>query len=94
MGRRKKVVEEPVVEVQKQKEEKVTIKTKQTCLFKVTPLSDNVKLYKHPTDKKTQGKLKRGQVYNVMCEINYTFVKMYRLDTGHYIIADQNICIV
>ena len=36
-------------------------------------------------------KLKKGEVCNVVCEINYTPVKMYKLDNGYYVIADQNI---
>lgn len=103
MARKKKVVEEPVaveasenveeqvIEQPIQKEEKIIINTKETCLFQITALTNNVKLYKYPTDKNPQGKLKKGQVYSVTCEINYTPAKMYRLNTGYYIIADQNI---
>ena len=92
MPRKKKVVEpvietvEPIVE-----EEKVIINTKEVNLFQITPTTDNAKLYKYPTDKAPQGKLVKGQICNVTCEINYTPIKMYKLDTGYYVIVDHNI---
>lgn len=90
---RKKKVTEPVVEVAESvvKEEKVIINTKEAYLFQITPTTENAKLYKYPTDKTPQGKLKRGQICNVTCEINYTPIKMYKLNTGYYVVADQNI---
>lgn len=83
-----KITEEVVTIV---KDDKIAVNTVATHLFQITPLNSNVKLYKYPTDKNPQGKLKRGQIYNVICEINYTPVKMYKLNTGYYIIADQNV---
>lgn len=71
--------------------EKPVIKTKESYLFQITALTDNTKLYKGPSLNNPQGKLKKGQVCNVTCEINYAPVKMYKLNTGYYIIADQNI---
>ena len=91
MARKKKITEEPVIKTLETAKKEITVNTKETCLFKITSLTDNVKLYKYPTIKDAQGKLKKGQVYNVICEINYTPIKMYKLSTGYYIIADQNI---
>ena len=92
---RKKKTEEPVItettEIKKDNTEKIIVNTKETYLFQITPLTENVKLYKYPTTKTPQGKMKRGQICNVTCEINYTPVKMYKLDTGYYVVADQNI---
>lgn len=91
---RKKKVTEPIVETITEtstEDNKVIVNTTEKYLFQITPLTDDVKLYKYALNKNPQGKLKRGQVYNVTCEINYTTIKMYRLDTGYYIIADQNI---
>ena len=59
-------------------------------LFHVVALSD-INLYKNTSRVNAQGKLKKGQIANVIKEINYTPVKMYKLDTGYYIIANQNI---
>lgn len=71
--------------------EKPVIKTKESYLFQIAALTDGTKLYKRPSLNNPQGRLKKGQVCNVVCEINYTPVKMYKLSTGYYIIADQNI---
>lgn len=87
MARKKKNIEEITIE---QKEE-VVINTKETYLFQITPLTDSEKLYKYPVLKNPQGKLQKGKVYSVTCEINYTPIKMYKLTTGYYIIANQNI---
>lgn len=70
---------------------KPVIKTKESYLFQITALTDDTKLYKGPSLNNPQGKLKKGQVCNVICEINYTPVKMYKLNNGYYIIADHNI---
>lgn len=100
---RKKKVEPTVTEISEtivEKEEKIIVNTKETYLFQITPLNNNVKLYKTPKisikgewtgSNLPQGKLKKGQVCNVICEINYTPIKMYKLDNGYYIIADQNV---
>ena len=93
MPRKKKTVEPEITKevITTVKDDKITINTKATYLFQVTALTDDVKLYKGPIRKEPQGKLKKGQVYNVICEIKYTPVRMYKLDNGYYIIADQNI---
>lgn len=91
MARKKKVVEEVMEEIVIRQKEEVVINTKETYLFQITPLTDNEKLYKYPALENSQGKLQKGKVYNVTCEINYTPIKMYKLDTGYYIIANQNI---
>ena len=66
------------------------IDEKPKYLFHITTLSD-VNLYKDISKMNVQGKFKKGQVAKVVKEINYTPVKMYKLNTGYYIIADQNI---
>lgn len=96
MPRKKKNVEpenikEEVMTIENKDDNKIIINTKATYLFQITALIDDVKLYKGPTRKEPQGKLKKGQVYNVICEVKYTPVRMYKLDNGYYIIADQNI---
>ena len=92
---RKKKTDEPVTtkitETIKEEENKIIVNTKEIYLFQITALTGNTKLYKYPTDKNPQGKLKKGEVCNVVCEINYTPIKMYKLDNGYYVIADQNI---
>ena len=93
MPRKKKAIE-PVAEVTSEIvmiDNKVVINTTESYLFQIKTLTDNIKLYKVPIQKNPQGKLKKGQICNVICEINYTPIKMYKLDTGYYIIADQNI---
>lgn len=96
MARRKKVVEQPVVSNEIIEEVITTTKNgkiitnKMLPLFYVVTLSD-VNLYKTSVKNNPQGKLKKGQIINVVKEINYTPVKMYKLDTGYYIVADQNI---
>lgn len=70
---------------------KPTIKTKESYLFQITALTDSTRLYKNTSLKESEGKLKKGQVCNVVCEINYAPIKMYKLSNGYYIIADQNI---
>ena len=93
MPRKKKTVEPEITEevMTVVKDDKIIVNTTAIYLFQIVALTDNVKLYKYPAEKKSQGKLKKGQVYNVICEINYTPVKLYKLDTGYYIIADHNI---
>lgn len=94
MPRKKKVVEPAFTELTEaitENEDKIIVNTKETYLFQIKTLTGSTKLYKYPTEKNSQGKLKKGEVCNVTCEINYTPIKMYRLDTGYYIIADQNI---
>lgn len=99
MPRKKKNVEPEIIDTDKNKtvttenndDNKIIVNTKATYLFQVTALTDDVKLYKGPIRKVPQGKLKKGQVYNVICEIKYTPVRMYKLDNGYYVIADQNI---
>ena len=96
MPRKKKNVEqenikEEVVTIKNKDNDKVIINTTSTYLFQITALTDDVKLYKGPTRKEPQGKLKKGHVYSVTCEIKYTPVRMYKLDNGYYVIADQNI---
>ena len=59
-------------------------------LFNVITLSD-VKFYKNTNIKDYCGVFKKNKIANVVQEINYTPVKMYKLDTGYYIVADQNI---
>ena len=88
MARKKKTIEENVTV---KENEKIIINTKEAYLFQVTPLTDNIKLYKYPVLNNPQGKMQKGKVYNVTCEINYTPIKMYKLNTGYYVIADQNI---
>ena len=90
MPRKKKVTEPEITEVVTVNN-KVIVNTTASYLFQIKALTDNTKLYKTPIQKNPQGKLKKGQVCNVTCEINYTPIKMYKLDTGYYIIADQNI---
>lgn len=96
MPRKKKNVEpenikEEIVTIKNKDDNKIIVNTKAIYLFQITALTDDVKLYKSPTRKEPQGKLKKGQVYNVICEVKYTPVRMYKLDNGYYIIADQNI---
>ena len=96
MPRKKKTVEpenikEEIVTIENKDNNKIIVNTKATHLFQITALTNDIKLYKGPTRKEPQGKLKKGQVYNVICEIKYTPVRMYKLDNGYYIIADQNI---
>lgn len=94
MPRKKKTVEPVATEITetiKEEENKIIVNTKEVYLFQITALTGNTKLYKYPTEKNSQGKLKKGEVCNVVCEINYTPVKMYKLDNGYYVIADQNI---
>lgn len=96
MPRKKKNVEpenikEEIVTIKNKDDNKIIVNTKAIYLFQITALTDDVKLYKGPTRKEPQGKLKKGQVYNVICEVKYTPVRMYKLDNGYYIIADQNI---
>lgn len=95
---RKKKITEPIVTEAKIEEKIINtetiVNTKETYLFQITPVTENAKLYKYPTDKNSQGKLKRGEVCNVICEVCYTSIKMYKLDTGYYVAADQNIKII
>ena len=94
MPRKKKTVEPVITEITetiKEEENKIIVNTKEVYLFQITALTGNTKLYKYPTEKNPQGKLKKGEVCNVICEINYTPIKMYKLDNGYYVIADQNI---
>ena len=93
MPRKKKTVEPEITEeiITTVKDDKIIVNTTATYLFQVTALTDDVKLYKEPLQKQPQGKLKKGQVCNVICEIKYTPIRMYKLDNGYYIIADHNI---
>lgn len=97
MGRKKKIATstvENVAEVTPKEEPKAIVNTKETYMFQIRALNNNVELYKYPTDKKIQGKLKKGEICNVVCKIIYTPMKMYKLDNGYYIIANQNIQII
>lgn len=93
MPRKKKTVEPEITEeiITTVKDDKIIVNTTATYLFQVTALTDDVKLYKGPLQKQPQGKLKKGQVCNVICEIKYTPIRMYKLDNGYYVIADHNI---
>ena len=97
MGKKKKVEEEIIVNdvVEEKVIKEKNVKTKEQGLFNIRVVSDDVKLRRIPSvinsSDVIQGRLKKGEVYTVLCEINYTPVKMYRLNTGYYIIADQNV---
>ena len=85
MPRKKKTVEPVATEITetiKEEENKIIVNTKEVYLFQITALTGNTKLYKYPTEKNPQDKLKKGQVCNVISEINYTPVKMYKLDNS------------
>lgn len=97
MARRKKV-EEEIVTINIEEQKNIKVLTKETNLFSIKALTENVKLRKIPSIKDTsdiiQGKLKKGEVCAVICELTYTPVKMYKLANGYYIVADQNIQII
>lgn len=91
---KKEVVKEVIKEEVK---EKKVITTKPTPMFNIKASSD-VKLRKYPNLKDTseniQGKMLAGKTYRVIAIIDYTPIKMYKLDNGYYVIADQNIKII
>lgn len=70
---------------------------KEAGLFSVKAIGD-VKLRKLPSMKDTadniQGKMLKNKIYKVMATIDYTPMKMYKLENGFYIIADQNIKVI
>lgn len=65
------------------------------AMFSVKTSSNDIKLRKYPNVKDAssniQGKMTPGKTYKVVAVIEYTPIKMYKLDNGYYIIADQNI---
>lgn len=86
------IIEEPVV---KQEEPKtVVINTREKPSFKIIVKSDTM-LRKHPSIKNTPdnicGKLTKNAICNVVSEITFTKIKMYKLDTGCYILVDNKV---
>lgn len=95
MGRRKKETPAPVTEKVELKKEKTGInKTVEKPVFQVVTYED-VYLRRKPfvtnDNKVLAGKMNKGQIYDVMAEINFSVKKMYRLKEGYYIIADEKI---
>lgn len=91
---RKKKTEEPVVETIV-KEEPVlqeVPKTVETPIFQVVAYNEvylRVKPLLDNTNKNLAGKMVKGRVYDVSAVINFSIKKMYRLTSGHYVIADE-----
>ena len=98
MGRKKKVEEELVVTNIEEQQKEIKVLTKEINLFSIKAITENARLRKLPSIKDSsdniQGKLKKGEICAVTCELNYTPVKMYRLSNGYYVIADQNIQVI
>lgn len=67
----------------------------QEYLFKIKTNNDTVRLRKNPSIKEAPtniaGKMFPGRTYYVVQEILFTPIKMYKLDNGYYVIADQKI---
>jgi hypothetical protein len=91
MGRKKK--EQSITETKAKVNQKST--TTENIMFHVVAETNNAYLRRKPlledNNKILAGRMVKGQIYDVVAEIDFAVRKMYRLKEGYYVIADNNI---